>query len=124
MANRSKDPVDIASYKKQRNLVVSLNRQAKSEYFNEVSTSESSRPFWETRKPYFSNKHARGDSKIMLVENDKMLLKNEEVAKEFNQYLDILLIPSIYTNFLMKRSAKDWMILITLFINLEIIQVS
>ena len=35
-ANRSKDPVDIDNYKKQRNLVVSLNRQAKSEYFNEV----------------------------------------------------------------------------------------
>ena len=30
--------------------------------------------------------NARGDSKIMLIENDKMLLKNEEVAKEFNQY--------------------------------------
>ena len=32
-ANRSKDPVAIANYKKQRNLVVSLNSQAKSEYF-------------------------------------------------------------------------------------------
>ena len=42
---KNKDPVDIANYKKQRNLVVSLNRQAKSEYFNEVSNSESSRPF-------------------------------------------------------------------------------
>ena len=30
-ANRSNDPVDIANDKKQRNLVVSLNRQAKSE---------------------------------------------------------------------------------------------
>ena len=29
---------------------------------------------------------SRGDSKIMLHENDKMLLKNEEVAKEFKQY--------------------------------------
>ena len=85
-ANKSKDPVDIANYKKKRNLVVSLNRQAKSKYFNEDSNTESSRPFWETCKPYFSNKHARGDSKIMLIENDKMLLKNEEVAKEFNQY--------------------------------------
>ena len=55
-------------------------------YFNEVSNTESSRLFWETCKPYFSNKHARGDSKIMLIESDKMLLKNEEVAKEFNQY--------------------------------------
>ena len=37
-------------------------------------------------KPYFSNKHARGDSKIMLTEYDKMLLKNQEVGKVFNQY--------------------------------------
>ena len=85
-ANRSKDPVDIANYKKQRNLVASLNRQAKSKYFNEVSNTESSRPFWETCKPYFSNKHTRVDSKIMLIENEKALLKNEEVAKEFSQY--------------------------------------
>ena len=84
-ANRSKDPVDIANYKKQRNLVVSLNRQAKSKYFNEVSNTKSSRPFWETCKPYILNKHAGRDSKIMLIENDKMLLRNEEVAKEFNQ---------------------------------------
>ena len=40
-ANRSKDSVDIANYKKQHNLNVSLNCQAKSEYFNEVSNSES-----------------------------------------------------------------------------------
>ena len=72
---RSKAPVDIVNYKKQRNLVVSLNRQAKYEYFNEVSNSDSSRPFWETCKPYFPSKHARRDSKIMLIGNDKMLLK-------------------------------------------------
>ena len=44
-ANRSKDPVDIAYYKKQRTLVVSLNSQGKSEYFNEISNTKSSRPF-------------------------------------------------------------------------------
>ena len=85
-ANRSNDPADITNDKKQRNLVVSLNRQAKSKYFNEDSNTESARTFLETCKPYFSNEHARGDSKIMFIENDKMLLKNEEVAKEFNQY--------------------------------------
>ena len=79
-AKRTKASIDIVNYKKKRNFVVSLNRQAKYEYFNEVSNSESSRPFWETCKPYFSNKHASGDSKIMLIENDKMLLKNEEVG--------------------------------------------
>ena len=85
-AKRTKVPVDIFKYKKQRNLVVSLNRQAKHEYFNEVSNSEISRLFWETCKPYFSNKHARDDSKIMLIENDKILIKNEKVDQVFNQY--------------------------------------
>ena len=85
-AKRTKASVDIVNYKKQHNLIVSLKHQAKHEYSNEVSNSESSRPFWETCKPYFSNKHARGDYKVMLIENDKMLLKNEEVGKVFNQY--------------------------------------
>ena len=84
--NRSKDPFDIANYKKQRNLVVSLNSQTKSKYFNEVSNTKSTNPFWETCKPYFSNKHACGDSEILLIENDKILLNNAEVPKEFNEY--------------------------------------
>ena len=100
-ANSSKDLVNIANYKKQRNLAVSLKRQAKSKCFNEDSNTESSRPFRKTCRSYFPNKYARGYSKIMLIENDKMSLKNEEVAKEFNQYLDILLIPLIHMNFLM-----------------------
>ena len=85
-ANSSKDLVNIANYKKQRNLAVSLKRQAKSKCFNEDPNTESSRPFWKTCRLYFPNKYGRGYPKIMLIENDKMLLKNEEVAKEFNQY--------------------------------------
>ena len=72
--NRSKNPVDTANYKRQRDLIISLNRQAKFEYFK-VSNTEGSRSFWETCKSYFSNKHARGDSKIICIENYKMLLK-------------------------------------------------
>ena len=53
--DRSKYPVDIASYKKQCNLVLSLNRHANFKYFNEVSNIEGSRPFWETCKSYFQN---------------------------------------------------------------------
>ena len=85
-ANKSKDPLDIAEYKKQRNLVVSLNRQSKMDYFNSISSSNDSKHFWNTCKPYFSNKHAHGDSKIMLIENDKILLNNEKIATEFNTY--------------------------------------
>ena len=51
------------------------NSQTKSGYFNKISNSESSRPFWDTFRPYCSNKHARGDSIIMLIEKDKIILK-------------------------------------------------
>ena len=66
--SKNKAPVDIANYKKQRNLVVSLNRQAKSQIPKAKGFS-----FWDTCKPYFSNKNTRGDSNIMLIETDKML---------------------------------------------------
>ena len=85
-ANNSKQPTDIASYKKQRNLVVPSNRQSKLDYFNFISSSKDAKPFWKQCKPYFSNKHAVGDSKIMLIENDKMILDNERVSKNFNNY--------------------------------------
>ena len=52
------------------------------------SNTKSSRSFWETCKPYFSNKHSCVNSKIMLLENDKLLLKNQEVAKEFGHIID------------------------------------
>ena len=75
--NKSRQSTDIASYKKQRNLVVSLNRKSKLDYFNSISSS---------KRPYFSNKHAVGDSKIMLIENDKMTLNNESVSEKFNNH--------------------------------------
>ena len=84
--NKSKQPIDIASYKKQRNLVVSLNRQSKLDHFNSISSSNDTKPFWKQCKPYFSNKHAVGDSKIMLIENDKMILDNKSVSEKFNNY--------------------------------------
>ena len=85
-AIKSTQPIDIGSYKKQQNLVASLNRQSKLDYFNSISSSEDSKPFWKQCKPYFSNKHAVGDSKIILIENDKMTLDNELVSEKFNNY--------------------------------------
>ena len=85
-SNKSKQPTDIAFNKKQRNLVVSLNRQSKLDYFNSISSSKDTKPFWKQCKPYFSNKHAVGDSKIMLIETDKMILDNGSVSEKFNNY--------------------------------------
>ena len=89
IANKSQNPIDKSNYKKQRNLVVRLNRRCKAEYFNEVmNTSKDTRPFWTACKPYFSNKHSKGDSKIILIENNEIIQDNEKVANIFNSYFE------------------------------------
>ena len=67
-------------------MVVSLNRQSKLDYFNFISSSKDTNPFWKQCNPYFSNKHALGDSKIMVIENDEIILDNESVSEKFNNY--------------------------------------
>ena len=44
-ANKTKNETDIKNYKKQRNFVVKLNKQAKKSYFNKLNTSINSKHF-------------------------------------------------------------------------------
>ena len=57
------------------------------------------KPFWDKRRPYFSNKRAHGDSKIILIEKEEMttntneiveketlLVNNDETPKTFNKH--------------------------------------
>ena len=97
-ANRTKLQEDIAKYKKQRNLVVKVNRDSKLRCFHNIETSKNSKPFWNVWKPYFSNKHAHGDSKIILenekitnnsnevIKKETLLVSNGEIAKTFNKH--------------------------------------
>ena len=78
-ANKTKDPTDIKNYKKQRNYVVNLNKEAKLEYFSKYE-SDDNKPFWVRCKPYFTNKHSKADTDIMLSENGELILKNKEIA--------------------------------------------
>ena len=88
-ANKTKKPTDIRNFKKQRNYVVSLNKQAKIEYFNSYNPADS-KPFWMNCKPYFSNKYNKTDNDIVLNENGNLILKNEEIAKTFNDYFSAI----------------------------------
>ena len=65
--NKTKIDVDIAAYKKQRNYVVALNQKSKWNYFNNLDVSKGVKPFWKTCKPYFSKKHSRGDTIIIII---------------------------------------------------------
>ena len=98
-ANRTKKLGDITKYKKQQNLLVKLNRETKTQYFDNIQRSKNSKPFWDKCKPCFLNKHAHGDPKIILIEKENiftnknevvqketLLINNDEIAKTLNNH--------------------------------------
>ena len=85
-ANKTKNPLDIMNYEKQRNYVTKLSKTAKLEYFNNLNLGKDNSPFWERCKPYFTNKHNKADTDIMLNENGELLLKDKDIADTFNEY--------------------------------------
>ena len=72
--NKAKHPLDIRNYKKQLNYVTKLNKTARLEYFNNLKLGNVNKPFWEKCKPYFTNKHSKADTEVMLNENGELLL--------------------------------------------------
>ena len=86
IANKTKSVDDLLKYKKQRSLVVKLNKNCKKEFFGSLEIKNNSKLFWSKCKPYFSNKHSKGDSDILLIENDELFLQNKKVADVFNSY--------------------------------------
>ena len=83
-AKKSQLRADLSKYKKQRNLVVTLNKKDKKEYFENLNVATNPKPFWDKCKPYFSNKHAKGDSNITLIEKGEILRKNKKTADVLN----------------------------------------
>ena len=85
-ANKTKHPVDIEMYKKKRNYVVGLNKQAKFKHFNNFDCKKDAKTFWDKCKLYFSNKHSRGGTNIMLKEKGQILLRNDVIANTFSNF--------------------------------------
>ena len=75
--NKSKNPIDIVKFKRQRNLVTNLYKQAKLQYF-EKNVDCNSKRFRKVCKPHFSNSNIQEN--IMLFEKDKLLSKQKDDA--------------------------------------------
>ena len=88
-ANKTKHFVDISNYKRWRNLVLKRLTKIKHDYFESLQTSKSSKPFGDRWVLYFAKKHAYTDSKIILVENEKLLVKNNKISKTLNKYFSL-----------------------------------
>ncbi|XP_057294723.1 uncharacterized protein LOC130623269 [Hydractinia symbiolongicarpus] len=84
--NKTKNTSDIISFNKQRNYVVKLNKLAKLDYFSKLNIRKNTKPFWQTCKLYFSNKHAQGNADIILIENDKIIMENKDIVVIFNSF--------------------------------------
>ena len=82
-ANKTRNATDVSNYKRQRNYVVKLNNQCKKDHFNSLNPEKDSKRFRKSCKPYFSNKHSFGESKIALSENGEFLTENNKIAKTF-----------------------------------------
>ena len=84
-ATKTKDSTDIRNYKKQWNYVVNLNKEAKLEYFSNYE-SNVSEPFWVNCKPYFTNKHSKAGTDIILSEHGELILKIRKIVNTFNDH--------------------------------------
>ena len=69
----TKNDIDMKAYNKKYNLFVSLIRQEKKNFFNNISTRDitDNKTFWKTVKPLFTDK-IQTKSKITLIEKKKL----------------------------------------------------
>ena len=82
-----KSNIDRKAYNKQRNYIVSLLRNEKNNFYSNLDTKVviDNRTFWKTVKPFLSEKVTK-HSKINLVEDDKIISRDEQIAKKFSEY--------------------------------------
>jgi len=75
-------------YKKQRNLCVSLVNIEKKNYYNNLDLKifKDNKTFWRTIKPLFSEKQKSLDRNIVIMEDEKLLSDNVEVAEKLNNF--------------------------------------
>ena len=80
-------PFNWMKYKRQRNLCVSLNRRSRREYFSKLDckNQQTVKSFWKSIRPYFTDK-VKSSSKIILIEKDKIINGDDELAKCFGKY--------------------------------------
>ena len=84
IANKTGKDIDLYNFRKQINLVVNYNKKENKKFQNSLWIENDSKPFWETCKPYFSNKGIKTSGNIILSDKEGLILKEIKVAREFN----------------------------------------
>ena len=86
---KSRSNKNREAYKKQRDLCVSLLRQNKKDYYEnlDIKSVTDNKMSWKTVVPLFSNKSKRSN-KITLSENEKLIINDQKCAEVFNNYFN------------------------------------
>ena len=84
---RNRAPENRIAYNQQRNFCVSLIRETKREYFNSLNEKlvTENKLFWNTIKPFFSNKGATRE-KYTLIEEEEILDDDQKISTVFNDF--------------------------------------
>ena len=88
-ANKSGKEEDLKAYKKQRILVLKLNRKAKKNILKScISTNDKmkNKNFWKLCKPFLTEKGSQYDQNITLIEKKYSISDKRKVANIFNKY--------------------------------------
>ena len=82
-----RSPVHWQAYKKQKNYCNRLYKRERKRYYSNLNLSNitDNKKFWNTVKPLFSEKR-RGKVNIVLVNGDKIISDDLEVAQTFNDF--------------------------------------
>ena len=86
---KSRNTVGWENYRQIRNKVVSMTRKAMKMHFKKFFDGKlnNQRKFWTTIKPYInSQKCAQNNGRIILKENDKLIMDSQAVAETLNKY--------------------------------------
>ena len=85
IANKTGKDNNPPNLRKQRNQIVNLNKKEKKKFLNSLSTKNHSKPFWETCKPYFSDRGIKTSWDIILSDKEGLILKEVAVARELDK---------------------------------------
>ena len=86
---RGRTPESEKAFKKQRNYTTKLIKKEKKKYFSSINMTNytDNKKFLNTVKPLLSNYNG-GSKKIILIEDDKIISNDEEVAKTLNLFFE------------------------------------
>ena len=63
-----------------------MNRKAKKSFYSDNDPKQSPKGFWDTFKPLFSNKVNVSGERIQLVENERIISSDMDIAETFNEH--------------------------------------